>query len=248
MATQDSKMPPERTMLSPLLLLPAEIRHQILTLALATEGPANSAYSRQFKPPKYWHHWIPFDRPVLQLLRSDQTTSIMSMNKQIYAEAFTIVFSEFAFGFSTLPAAHRRSIAWLQKPNPRALENIAHFHILDSQCLVNEGLNSEVVVNENESEITAGYRALAEKFPLLKSVRLQLKFTTSRFKHTSDARDDERCVERIMGRAKAFGDVHVLIFQDPPPLYVAAGRKKCLEQIVSECQRRLGQKQLQSSW
>ncbi|KAH6711243.1 hypothetical protein BKA61DRAFT_111994 [Leptodontidium sp. MPI-SDFR-AT-0119] len=247
MVTHESKMFPEYNLPSPLLLLPAEIRHQILTLALATQGPANSVYFRRFKPPKDWHHWISFDRPVLQLLKSDQTTCIMSVNKQIYAEAFAIVFSEFAFGFDTLPTTHSYSIAWLQKPNPRALEKIAHFHILDFQCLVNEDRYPEVVFGENQSKVTAGYRALAEKFPLLKSVRLQLRFTKM-LKHTTNARDDARCVERIMGRVKAFGDVHVLVFQEPPPQHASEERKQCLEQIVSECQRRLGQKQLQSSW
>lgn len=125
-----------------LLSLPVETRRQILSEAFIGEIEERQPYPLGRKS-------LPFDRPlhpifsrneVLKLEKQvwgqssfwgkEPMTRIMRDSKQLYAEIYQILWSDFALHVASPNPLHGAAVLdWLDTYNPRAFEAVKHLHV-----------------------------------------------------------------------------------------------------------------------
>ncbi|KAL2068724.1 hypothetical protein VTL71DRAFT_15062 [Oculimacula yallundae] len=229
MATNNFILASGPVLSSPLISLPTELRCRILTMALATEDPPKS-HSRTRE------RYISFDRLVIQILDREQMIFIMSVNKQIYTEAFKILADEFAFGIA---------LELLGAITPRfgshSLDNVFHIHIRFGQYFGTRHPYPRSLLHPTKEQNTESCRALAQQLPKLRTVTLQIRFTRA-LNGLLKTRKVDHWVEDIMCSVKEFGSARVSVFAQPTHDGAAEAWKQDIKQIISQCQKRLGQK------
>ncbi|KAF2008177.1 hypothetical protein P154DRAFT_568997 [Amniculicola lignicola CBS 123094] len=237
-----------------LLKLPFELREQIIYQALLAEIIDRSPYP-------FGTRSLPFERPLLSVFSDGELqymekkhwkcsafwgkepmTRLMRVNKKLYEEVYTTLWREFSMHLAPMnPKQHEDWVSWLQKHNPRAIQEIRHLHIRLPKIVEyrNNELDSEYRQELAQAEDLRRLKEEVGSYPSLRSVTLQIYLI---YTSGPSEKPAARCVKRYLQLIDACENIKAGERLDVKVLYEPDSEAPWGRDIVKACQENIGQR------